>query len=80
MDAKTRNRLIALHGVMLGSDQIGERENARNIADREPSYPTMFTRANVGFPAFRSARGINHSRSRQYCLPRWRPGSGRRRL
>src|SRR5262245_28403246 len=34
MDAKTRNRLIALHGVMLGSDQIGERENARAAMKR----------------------------------------------
>jgi hypothetical protein len=34
MDAKTRNRLIALHGVMLGSDQIGERENARDAMKR----------------------------------------------
>ena len=34
MDAKTLGRLITLHGVMLGSDQIGERENARDAIKR----------------------------------------------
>jgi hypothetical protein len=34
MDAKTLGRLITLHGIMLGSDQIGERENARDAIKR----------------------------------------------
>src|SRR5690242_7590749 len=34
MDAKTLGRLITLHGVMLSSDQIGERENARDAIKR----------------------------------------------
>ena len=44
------------------------------LTEHELSYPTMFTRAIVGIPGFRPARGINHCRCGgrcQYCLPRW---------